>query len=158
MKRKLKTTLLALLSASTALGAVPPEAFAGPMSVTSPDKLALTAPIAEVHYRGYRRYGHYGWGRPYYRPWAYRPHYRPWGYYRPYYRPWGYGYYRPWGGYYRPYYRGYYPAYGYRYDPSGAIFATAALGLMGAGIAAATAPRWGWGWGSGWGGWGGGWW
>ncbi|MGB5084161.1 MAG: hypothetical protein WBO09_06030 [Methylocystis silviterrae] len=50
------------------------------------------------------------------------------------------------------YVRYYYPrryyrrGYGYRYDPAGAIFAGAALGLMGAGIAAATAPRYyGWG-------------
>lgn len=61
--------------------------------------------------------------------------------------------------YYHPrrYYR-----YGYRYDPAGAIFAGAALGLMGAGIAAATAPRY-YGWGYPYGGWGwgypyGGWW
>ena len=65
----------------------------------------------------------------------------------------------------RHYVRYYYPrryyrrGYGYRYDPAGAIFARAALGLMGAGIAAATAPRYygwgypygGWGWGGGWG-------
>jgi|GEM_PF-1573385 len=52
--------------------------------------------------------------------------------------------------YYHPrrYYR-----YGYRYDPAGAIFAGAALGLMGAGIAAATAPRY-YGWGYPYGGWG----
>ncbi|WP_292529469.1 hypothetical protein, partial [Methylocystis sp.] len=52
--------------------------------------------------------------------------------------------------YYHPrrYYR---RGYGYRYDPAGAMFAGAALGLMGAGIAAATAPRYGWGYG-GWGG------
>ncbi|RTL80057.1 MAG: hypothetical protein EKK29_20225 [Hyphomicrobiales bacterium] len=31
--------------------------------------------------------------------------------------------------------------YGYRYDPAGAMFAGAALSIMGAGIAAATAPR-----------------
>jgi hypothetical protein len=80
---------------------------------------------------------------------------------------------------YRHYVRYYHPrryyrrGYGYRYDPSGAMFAAAALGIMGAGIAAATAPRYygwgypygGWGWGGGWGypvgGWGypyGGWW
>ncbi len=51
--------------------------------------------------------------------------------------------------YYHPrrYYR-----YGYRYDPAGAIFAGAALGLIGAGIAAATAPRY-YGWGYPYGGW-----
>ena len=54
---------------------------------------------------------------------------------------------------YRRYYRRYpYYRYGYRYDPSGAIFAGAALGLAAAGVAAATAPRYygypgyGWGW------------
>jgi hypothetical protein len=168
MKKKLKSALLGLLCATTALSALPPEALAGPMSVASPETIGLKAPIEDVHYRAYRGYRHWGyrpyyrhWGyRPYYRHWRYRPYYRHWGFYRPYYRP----YYRPWG-YYRPYYRSYYrPYYGYRYDPAGAIFASAALGLMGAGIAAATAPRWGWGWGPGWGGWGwgggwgGGWW
>jgi hypothetical protein len=34
-----------------------------------------------------------------------------------------------------------YRRYGYGYDPGAAMFAGAALGLMGAGIAAATAPR-----------------
>ena len=46
-------------------------------------------------------------------------------------------------------YYGYYPRrYRYGYDPGAAMFAGAALGLMGAGIAAATAPRYydyGWG-------------
>ena len=61
--------------------------------------------------------------------------------------------------YYHPrrYYR---RGYGYRYDPAGAMFAAAALGIMGAGIAAATAPRY-YGWGYPYGGWGypyGGWW
>lgn len=159
MKKRLKSTLLGLLCASTALGALPPEALAGPMSVASPDTIGLKAPITDVHYRRYYRgHRHWGYHRHHYRHWGwYRPHYRAWGYYRPAYR---WGYYRPWGGYYRP---AYYPYYG-GYDPAGAIFATAALGLMGAGIAAATAPRWGWGWGGwgGWGGpgwgWGGGWW
>lgn len=44
--------------------------------------------------------------------------------------------------------------YRYGYDPAGAAFAGAALGIMGAGIAAATAPRYyGWGpyYGYGWG-------
>lgn len=40
---------------------------------------------------------------------------------------------------YRRYPRRYYRRYGY--DPSGAIFAGAALGIMGAGIAAASRPR-----------------
>jgi len=39
---------------------------------------------------------------------------------------------------YRRYRRGYYRGYGY--DPSGAIFAGAAAGLIGAGVAAATRP------------------
>jgi hypothetical protein len=40
--------------------------------------------------------------------------------------------------------------YRYGYDPGAAMFAGAALGLMGAGIAAATAPRYyGYGWGGG---------
>ncbi|RNJ47963.1 hypothetical protein D1O30_21230 [Methylocystis hirsuta] len=54
--------------------------------------------------------------------------------------------------YYHPrrYYR---RGYAYRYDPAGAIFAATALGIMGAGIAAATAPRY-YGWGYPYGGWG----
>jgi hypothetical protein len=46
---------------------------------------------------------------------------------------------------------GYYPRrYRYGYDPGAAMFAGAALGLMGAGIAAATAPRYyDYGWGGG---------
>ncbi len=148
MRNKLKSSLLGVLCATTALSALPPEALAGPMSVAPPATVALNAPTTEVHY--YRHWGRPHWGYRHwgYRHWGWRPHYRHWGYYRPYYR------------------RYYYPAYGY-YDPAGAIFASAALGLMGAGIAAATAPRWGWGWGPGWGyagwggpgwGWGGGWW
>src|SRR5205823_13131054 len=47
--------------------------------------------------------------------------------------------------YYRRYHHrhyGYYPRrYRYGYDPAGAMVAGAALGLMGAGIAAATAPH-----------------
>jgi hypothetical protein len=43
---------------------------------------------------------------------------------------------------YRRYHRRYYRSgYGYGYDPSGAIFAGAALGIMAAGVAAATQPR-----------------
>src|SRR5271165_5021543 len=59
---------------------------------------------------------------------------------------------------YRRHYRRYYRGYGY--DPSGAIFAGAALGLMAAGVAAASQPHYyygyppyygppgyyGWGW------------
>ena len=56
-------------------------------------------------------------------------------YYRRYYGPR-----RHYGGYYR---RRYYRHYGY--DPSGAIFAGAALGLLGAGIAAASQPYYGYG-------------
>lgn len=59
--------------------------------------------------------------------------------------------------YYRRYYRrypyryGYRRGYGYAYDPSGAIFGAAAVGMVAAGVAAATAPRYyygypGWGW------------
>lgn len=74
---------------------------------------------------------------------------------------------------YRYGYRGGYYRRGYGYDPGGAIFAGAALGLLGAGIAAASRPRYygygypyyggygygypgyyGGGWGGGWGGWG----
>jgi len=57
------------------------------------------------------------------------------------------------------YYRRHYRRYGYGYDPSGAIFAGAALGLMAAGVAAASQPHYfygypryygypgyGWGW------------
>jgi hypothetical protein len=148
MRHNLKSSLLGVLCATTALSALPPEALA--MSVAPPQTVALTSPTTDVHF--YRRY--YRWGyRPYHRHWGYHRHYRPYGYY---------GYYRP---YYRRYY--YYPGYSY-YNPGGALFAGAALGLMGAGLAAATAPRWGWGWGGGWGpgwgyagwgpGWGGGWW
>ena len=46
---------------------------------------------------------------------------------------------------YRRYHRRYYRRYGY--DPSGAIFAGAALGIMGAGIAAASRPRYYYGYG-----------
>jgi len=47
----------------------------------------------------------------------------------------------------RRHYYGYYRRR-YGYDPAGAMFAGAALGLMGAGIAAATAPHYyGYGWG-----------
>jgi hypothetical protein len=160
MRKSSRTAILALLCGSTAITAIPSEALAGPMSVTPPSAVSLTAPTVEVHY--YRHWGyrhHWGYYRPhYYRHWGYyRPHYyRHWGYYRPhYYRHWGYyrPYYRHWG-YYR---RAYYPGYGYYgYNPAGALFGTAALGLMGAGLAAATAPAWGLGWGPGWG-WGG-WW
>ncbi len=151
MRKNLKTMMLAALGGVTALTSLPPEALAGPMSVAPPSTLALGAPVTAVHY--YRRWGYhrYGYWRPYHRHWGYYRPYRRWGYYRPYYRRVYYGY----------------PAYSYGYDPGGAIFAGAALGLMGAGLAAATAPRWGWGggwgpgwgWGGGWGpGWGGGWW
>jgi len=57
---------------------------------------------------------------------VYYRHYGPRRYYGGHYR-------RGYGGYYR---RGYYRNYGY--DPSGAIFAGAALGLLGAGIAGAS--------------------
>jgi hypothetical protein len=68
----------------------------------------------------------------------YRRHYGPRRYYGGHYR-------RGYGGYYR---RGYYRNYGY--DPSGAIFAGAALGLLGAGIAGASGygyPAYGYGYG-----------
>jgi hypothetical protein len=143
MRNKLKSSLLGLLSATTALSALPPEAMAGPMSIAPPATVALKAPTIDVHY--YRHWGRPHWGYRHwgYRHWGWRPHYRHWGYYRPYYH-WGY---------YRPYYRRvYYPAYGY-YNPGAAVFGSA-LGLMGLGLAAATAPAWGLGWGGGWGGWG----
>ncbi|QGM98354.1 hypothetical protein [Methylocystis parvus] len=149
MRKNLKTLILAALSGATALSSLPPEALAGPMSVAPPSVVGLSGPATNVYY--YRRWG--------YRPHGYwRPHYRSWGYYRPYrHRHWGYR------SYYRRVYYGYPAYYGYGYDPAGAMFAGAALGIMGAGLAAATAPRWGyggWGWGGGWGpGWGwGGWW
>ncbi len=49
---------------------------------------------------------------------------------------------------YRRYYhrhRRYHRYYRYGYDPGGALFAAAALGIMGAGIAAASRPYYGWG-------------
>ncbi len=71
-------------------------------------------------------------------------HYRHYGYHRHYYGHWGY-------------YRRAYPVYGYGYyDPAGAAFAGAALGLFSWGLANATAPYYGWGWGYPYGGWG--WW
>lgn len=141
MRKSVRNAILASLSGATAIGAIPPEAFAGPMTIAPPGVVSLAAPTVEAHY--YRRWGHRHWG-------YYRPHYyRHWGYYRPHYRHWGY--YRP--HYYRRAYYGYPRYYGGYYDPAGAVFASAALGLMGAGIAAATAPSWGYGWG----GWGGGW-
>jgi hypothetical protein len=155
MRKTLKTTILAALCGTTALSALPPEALAGPMGIAPPSVVALNAPTTEVHYYRHWRYGrHWGYWRPYHRHWRHH-----WGYYRPY-RHWGY--YRPY--YRRAYYGGYYryPYYSYGYNPAGSLFAGAALGLMGAGIAAATAPRWGWGGWGGWGGpgwgWGGGWW
>jgi hypothetical protein len=152
MSKQLRHALLGVLCATTTLGGLPADVLAGPMSAAPPATVGLTAPVDAVHY--YRRY--------------YRPVYRV-GYHR------RYAYY-PRRAYYYPrrVYYGYPRRHYYGYDPSGAIFASAALGLMGAGIAAATAPRWGyggWGWGGGWGpgwgyggwggpgwGWGGGWW
>ena len=126
MRKSVKNAILASLCGAAVLSALPPEALAGPMSLAAPAVVRLADVTTPVYYRpwGHVRYGYW------------RPHYRHYGYYRPYYR--------------RAYY---YPYYGYRYDPSGAIFASAALGLMGAGIAAASAPSWGWGpgWGGGWG-------
>jgi hypothetical protein len=49
--------------------------------------------------------------------------------------------------YRRYYHRHRRPYYRYGYDPGGAVFAAAALGIMGAGIAAASRPYYGWGWG-----------
>ena len=127
MRKSLKFALAAALCGATAFAAPPAEVLAGPMTVTSPLSVGLTAPAEKVYYRrhyGPRRYygGHYrrGYG----------------GYYR-----------RGYGGYYR---RGY---YGIGYDPSGAIFAGAALGLLGAGIAGARATGYGYpgyGYGRGW--------
>lgn len=135
MRKSVRNAILASLSGATAIGAIPPEAFAGPM-MAPPSAVSLAAPTVEAHY--YRHYRHWGY-------------HRHWGYYRPhhYYRRWAY--YRP--HYYRRVYYGYPRYYGGYYNPAGAIFASTALGLMGAGIAAATAPSWGYGWG-GWGGWG----
>lgn len=134
MRKSLRNAVLASLCAATAISTLPPEALAGPLSLAPPSVVALDNTTVAIHYRrgGRHPYGHWRAHR-----WGYHRH-RRYGYYRPYYR--------------RVYYR-------YGYDPAGAIFASAALGLMGAGIAAATAPRWGWGWGPGWGwgGWGPGW-
>src|SRR5476651_194463 len=92
------------------VSAPPAEVLAGPMTAASPLSVGLTAPAEKVYYRR---------------------HYGPRRYYGGHYRRGHGGYYsRGYGGYYR---RGYYRNYGY--DPSGAIFAGAALGLLGAGIA-----------------------
>ncbi|WP_051134429.1 hypothetical protein [Methylocystis sp. ATCC 49242] len=132
MRKRINSVIAGTLCGATAIGALPFEALAGPLSVASPSTVALSAPTSTVHYRRYHR--------------GYRV-----------------GYYYPRRHYYRYRYPRYYR---YGYDPAGAMFAGAALGIMGAGIAAATAPRWGWGyggwgyggwgWGPGWG-WGGGW-
>jgi hypothetical protein len=135
MSTRLKGVLLGVLCASTTLSAMPPEVLAGPMSVAPPATVSLSAPTEKIYY--YRRHYRPVYGVGYYRP---RVHYRRYAYYYPR-RVYYYGY---------PY--GYYPAYyGYGYDPGGAIFAGAALGLMGVGMAAAMRPHWGyyggWGWG-----------
>ena len=136
MRKSLKSALATALCGAIAFKAPSPaEVLAGPMTAASPLSVGLTAPAEKVYYRrhyGPRRYygGHYrrGYG----------------GYYR---RGYGGYYRRGYGGYYR---RGYYRNYGY--DPSGAIFAGAALGLLGAGIAGASGygygyPGYGYGWG-----------
>ena len=113
MRKSLKSsTLAAALCGATAFAAPPTEVLAGPMTVASPLSVGLTAPAEKAYYRR-----HYG------RPRYYGGHYRrrSGGYYR-----------RGYGGYYRGGYRN------YGYDPSGAIFAGAALGLLGAGIAGAS--------------------
>ena len=124
MRKSLKSALAAALCGTTAFAASPAGVLAGPMTVTSPLSVGLTAPAEKVYYRR---------------------HYGPRRYYGGHYR-------RGYGGYYR---RGYYRNYGY--DPSGAIFAGAALGLLGAGIAGASGygygypgygyPGYGYGWG-----------
>ena len=113
MRKSLKSALAAALCGATVFAAPPAEVLAGPMTVASPLSVGLTAPAEKVYYRR---------------------HYAPRRYYGGHYRR-GYGgyYRRGYGGYYR---RGYYRNYGY--DPSGAIFAGAALGLLGAGIAGAS--------------------
>ena len=119
MRKSLKSALAAALCGTTAFAASPAEVLAGPMTVTSPLSVGLTAPAEKVYYRR---------------------HYGPRRYYGGHYR-------RGYGGYYR---RNYYRNYGY--DPSGAIFAGAALGLLGAGIAGASGygygyPGYGYGYG-----------
>ena len=119
MRKSLKSALAAALCGTTAFAASPAGVLAGPMTVTSPLSVGLTAPAEKVYYRR---------------------HYGPRRYYGGHYR-------RGYGGYYR---RGYYRNYGY--DPSGAIFAGAALGLLGAGIAGASGygygyPGYGYGYG-----------
>jgi hypothetical protein len=145
MTNKIKSALLGILCASTAGAAMPPEAYA--MAAAPPAAVGLSPPVETVHY--FRRYY-----RPYYRPYVHRRAYYPsYGYYRRpvSYRPRPVYYARPVYYYSRPVYYGY-PAYygggyGYGYNPGGAMFAGAALGLMGAGIAAASRPHWGGGWG-----------
>ena len=120
MRKSLKSALAAALCGATAFAAPSTEVLAGPMTAASPLSVGLTAPAEKVYYRR-----HYG------RPRYYGGHYR---------RRYG-GYYRGgYGGYYRG---GYYRNYGY--DPSGAIFAGAALGLLGAGIAGASGYGYGYG-------------
>ena len=128
MHKSFKSGIVGLLCVTMAATALPSEVLAGPMGVTDPTTLGPSSPIETIHYRRY--WGH----RHYYR------HYHRYGYYR---RYWGHRH------YYRHYYRhGYYRRYRYGYDPAGAIFAGAALGIMGAGIAAATRPHYyGYGWG-----------
>ncbi|WGJ15769.1 hypothetical protein QEV83_05785 [Methylocapsa sp. D3K7] len=128
MRKSLKSVLAAALCGATVFAAPPAEVLAGPMTVASPLSVGLTDPAEKVYYRR-----HYGPRR------YYGGHYRRryGGYYR---RGYGGYYRRGYGGYYRG---GYYRNYGY--DPSGAIFAGAALGLLGAGIAGASGYGYGYG-------------
>jgi hypothetical protein len=154
MKNSLQSALLGVLCGATALAAMPPEAYA--MSAAPPAAVGLAAPVAKVWYRSYCR--------PYVQRRAYYPRY---SYYRPRTAYYSYGYPSYSSGYsygYPAYSSGYsyaypsygygssYPSYGYGYNGGGAMVAGAALGLMGAGIAAASRPHWGGGWGGG--GWG----
>jgi hypothetical protein len=121
MHKSFKSSIIGLLCATIAAGDLPSEALAGPMSMTDPATLGPSSPAETVHYR--RHWGHRHYYRHYHRHryWGHRHHH--WRYHR-----------------YRHHRR-----YRYGYDPAGAIFAGAALGVMAAGIAAATRPRY-YGW------------
>lgn len=121
MRKSLKLALSGALIAATTGTAMPTEVFAGPLSVAPPSAVGLSAPVDKVWYR---RWGGYGYRRPYYG-----------GYYGGYYRRYNPGaaiaagvglgllgaglaaanssYY--YGGYYPYYNYGYYPSYGYGY-------------------------------------------
>lgn len=132
MRNPWKSGMACAMCASIALTLAPSETLAGVMSVPDKAIIAPPSPVDQVHYR---RHHHRHWRHYHHHHW--RPYYpRRHRYHRYYYR--------------------------YGYDPGGALFGAAALGLMAGAISAATAPRYyGWGYpGYGWGRpayWGGGW-